>query len=330
LESGASLLDAARVRVAEADVADAAARTERERLAGRANALESDLQIARVAEREAAQAGEGSRVRLAEIDAELGMLAAQFAQNPATAAECADVEQRYAGETADVTNELQRLREDLARLQNVNLNAEAEIADLVERERFLKEQIDDLARARETLLASIHAIESSSQEAFNETFEAVRRAFEAVYARLYPGGQAKMWQTEPERLAETGIEIAVQPPGKKMMPLHSLSGGERAMASSALIFALVAVKPSPFYLLDEVDAALDDANVERFSAMVREVSSDAQLLLVTHNKKTMELASRMYGVTMVEPGISRVIGADLTTVEAEPPAVQSSPAPALA
>jgi len=330
LESGASLLDAARVRVAEADAADAAARTERERLAGRANALESDLQIARVAEREAAQAGEGSRVRLAEIDAELGMLAAQFAQNPATAAECADVEQRYAGETADVTNELQRLREDLARLQNVNLNAEAEIADLVERERFLKEQIDDLARARETLLASIHAIESSSQEAFNVTFEAVRRAFEAVYARLYPGGQAKMWQTEPERLAETGIEIAVQPPGKKMMPLHSLSGGERAMASSALIFALVAVKPSPFYLLDEVDAALDDANVERFSAMVREVSSDAQLLLVTHNKKTMELASRMYGVTMVEPGISRVIGADLTTVEAEPPAVQSSPAPALA
>jgi chromosome segregation protein len=140
-----------------------------------------------------------------------------------------------------------------------------------------------------------------------------------------------MWQTEPERLAETGIEIAVQPPGKKMMPLHSLSGGERAMASSALIFALVAVKPSPFYLLDEVDAALDDANVERFSAMVREVSTEAQLLLVTHNKKTMELASRMYGVTMVEPGISRVIGADLTTVEAEAPqAVQSSPAPALA
>ena len=180
-------------------------------------------------------------------------------------------------------------------------------------------------------MASIHAIESSSQEAFNETFEAVRRAFEAVYARLYPGGQAKMWQTEPERLAETGIEIAVQPPGKKMTSLTALSGGERAMTAAALIFALIKVKPSPFYLLDEVDAALDDANVERFSAMVREVSTEAQLLLVTHNKKTMELASRMYGVTMVEPGISRVIGADLTTVEAEAPqAVQSSPAPALA
>jgi len=313
--SGERALESAKVRVTEADAADAAARAERERRAGLANALESDLQLARVAEREAAQAGEGSRVRLAEIDAELGMLAAQFAQNPATADECADVEARYANETGDVTAELQRLREDLARLQNVNLNAEAEISELIERERFLKEQIDDLARARETLLASIHEIESSSQEAFNVTFEAVRKAFEGVYARLYPGGQAKMWQTDPEHLAETGIEIAVQPPGKKMMPLHSLSGGERAMASSALIFALVQVKPSPFYLLDEVDAALDDANVDRFSAMVRDVAADAQLLIVTHNKKTMELASRMYGVTMVEPGISRVIGADMTSLE---------------
>jgi chromosome segregation protein len=333
-ESGALALEAAKLRVAEADAADAAARGERERHAARANALESDLQLARVAEREAAQAGEGGRVRLAEIDAELGMLAAQFAQNPATAEECADVEARHAGETGDVTAELQRLRDDIARLQNVNLNAEAEIAELIERERFLKEQIDDLARARETLLASIHEIESSSQEAFNTTFEAVRRAFEGVYARLYPGGQAKMWQTEPERLSETGIEIAVQPPGKKMMPLHSLSGGERAMASSALIFALVEVKPSPFYLLDEVDAALDDANVDRFSAMVRAVASDAQLFLVTHNKKTMELASRMYGVTMVEPGISRVIGADMTTIDATTGDVAATPgdvaAPALA
>jgi chromosome segregation protein len=102
------------------------------------------------------------------------------------------------------------------------------------------------------------------------------------------------------------------------------------MASSALIFALVAVKPSPFYLLDEVDAALDDANVDRFSSMVREVAVDAQLLIVTHNKKTMELASRMYGVTMVEPGISRVIGADLTAIEAQDAAPDRAAAPALA
>jgi chromosome segregation protein len=330
LGEGATGLESAKTRVAQADAADAAARAEREALAARANALESDVHMARVAEREAAQAGEGGRVRLAEIDAELGMLASQFAQHPATADECADVERRYPDDMGDMTAELQRLREDLARLQNVNLNAEADIAELVERERFLKEQIDDLARARETLLASIREIEASSQEAFNVTFEAVREAFEKVYTRLFPGGLAKMWQTEPERLSETGIEISVQPPGKKMMPLHALSGGERAMASSALIFALVAVKPSPFYLLDEVDAALDDANVDRFSSMVREVAADAQLLIVTHNKKTMELASRMYGVTMVEPGISRVIGADLTSIEAQDGASERAAAPALA
>jgi chromosome segregation protein len=145
----------------------------------------------------------------------------------------------------------------------------------------------------------------------------VKDAFENVYERLFPGGQAKMWQTEPEDLSQTGVEISVQPPGKKMMSLTALSGGERAMAASALIFALIRVKPSPFYLLDEVDAALDDANVERFSGLVREVGSSAQLLLVTHNKKTMELAQRMYGVTMREPGISSVISADLLPGEPE-------------
>ncbi|GAC1312524.1 MAG: hypothetical protein NVSMB21_23170 [Vulcanimicrobiaceae bacterium] len=181
-----------------------------------------------------------------------------------------------------------------------------------------------LARARETLLASISEIEAQSQEQFNETFALVKAAFEDVYARLFPGGQAKMWQTDPGKLAETGIELSVQPPGKRMMPLATLSGGERAMAASALIFALIRVKPSPFYLLDEVDAALDDANVERFSQLVREVGTSAQLLLVTHNKKTMELAQRMYGVTMAEPGISSVISADLMPAAAEPELVQEA------
>ncbi len=132
---------------------------------------------------------------------------------------------------------------------------------------------------------------------------------------MFPGGEAKMWQTNAEQLSETGIEISVQPPGKKMMNLTSLSGGERAMTSAALIFALIAVKPSPFYLLDEVDAALDDANVERFSIAVREMAKDAQILIVTHNKQTMELAERMYGVTMADPGISSIIAADLSAGE---------------
>ena len=318
-------LAGARASVGEADARHETARRERDAAHARSQSLESDVRLAQNAERDAGTASEGSRVRLAEIDAELGMLAAQFAQNPATADECADVETRYANEQGEFATEIARLRDELARLQNVNLNAEPEIEELVERERFLREQLDDLSRARETLLASIHEIEASSQEQFNATFALVKDAFENVYERLFPGGQAKMWQTEPEDLSATGIEISVQPPGKRMMSLTALSGGERAMAASALIFALIRVKPSPFYLLDEVDAALDDANVERFSGLVREVGSSAQLLIVTHNKKTMELAARMYGVTMREPGISSVIAADLT-----PGPVDAAVEPALA
>ena len=170
-------------------------------------------------------------------------------------------------------DELPRLREELARLSaNVNLNAEADRDELIERERFLREQMADLQSARETLLATIAEIEVSSQAQFNETFAAVSARFAETFGELFPGGEARMWQTDPEHLSETGIEIAVQPPGKKMTALAALSGGERAMTAAALIFALIRVKPSPFYLLDEVDAALDDANVDRLSAMVRELA----------------------------------------------------------
>jgi chromosome segregation protein len=212
-----------------------------------------------------------------------------------------------------VIDDLPRLREELARLSaNVNLNAEAERDEVAERESFLRTQMEDLAKARETLLESIKEIEAQSQALFNETFDKVSSAFTEMYGKLFPGGDAKMWQTNPENLSETGIEISVQPPGKKLMSLTALSGGERAMTAAALIFALIAVKPSPFYLLDEVDAALDDANVERFSEMVRELAGDSQMIIVTHNKKTMELADRMYGVTMREPGVSTLIAATLS------------------
>ncbi|MDE2481363.1 MAG: chromosome segregation protein SMC [bacterium] len=289
------------------------ARREREASADALLKLEADLRSAENEEREALAGGERHRTRLAEIEAELGMLVSQFAQNPATDDECKDVEERYREESDAVMDELPRLREELARLSaNVNLNAEAEREELGERETFLRTQLEDLAKARETLLESIKEIEAQSQAQFNETFEKVSSAFTEMYAKLFPGGSAKMWQTNPENLSETGIEISVQPPGKKLMPLTTLSGGERAMTAAALIFALIQVKPSPFYLLDEVDAALDDANVERFSSMVRDLATDAQMIIVTHNKKTMELADRMYGVTMKEPGVSTVIAATLT------------------
>ncbi|MDP9111423.1 MAG: chromosome segregation protein SMC [Candidatus Eremiobacteraeota bacterium] len=307
-----------RAAVAISDADFERARKEREVLADRLSQLESDMRSAELEERDAQAGGESHRTRLAEIEAELGMLVSQFAQNPASDEECRDVESRFADEPDETAQELPRLREDLARLSNVNLNAEADRDEIAERERFLREQLDDLARARETLLQSIHEIEAQTQVQFNETFNAVAVAFGDMYSRLFPGGLAKMWQTNPENLSETGIEISIQPPGKKLMPLAALSGGERAMTAAALIFALIKVRPAPFYLLDEVDAALDDANVERFSDMVRELASDSQMIIVTHNKKTMELADRLYGVTMGEAGISTLVSAVLSQSEAEP------------
>ena len=313
-------LENLRGQVAAADAKFEDARREREAQSDRVLRLESDLRSAELEERDAQTGGERFRTRLAEIEAELGMLVSQFAQNPASDEECRDVEVRYAGEPDTVADDLPRIREDLARLSNVNLNAEADREELAQREQFLRAQLEDLSRARETLLQSIREIEQQTQARFNETFEQVAKAFAEMYERLFPGGQAKMWQTNPENLSETGIELSVQPPGKKLMPLPALSGGERAMTAAALIFALIKVRPSPFYLLDEVDAALDDANVERFSRMVRELAGGgSQIIIVTHNKQTMELADRLYGVTMGEAGISSIVSAELAQVrEAEP------------
>lgn len=289
-----------------------AARNEREELVGRQVRLESEVRAAEQEERETVAGGERQRTRLAQVEAELGMLVSQFAQNPATSDECADVEERYREEADDVVDDLPRLRDELARLQaNVNLNAEVEREEIAERERFLTAQLDDLTRARETLLESIREIERETQLQFNETFAAVSEAFATMYGRLFAGGEAKMWQTQPENLSETGIEIAVRPPGKKSMPLAALSGGERAMTAAALIFALIATKPAPFYLLDEVDAALDDANIGRFCAMVKEFAAESQMLIVTHNKQTMEMADRIYGVTTREAGVSAIVSAEL-------------------
>ncbi len=311
-------IEGLRAGVSDLDAKLDVARRQREAMANDQLEIESSLRSAENDEREAAAGGERHRTRLAEIEAELGMLVSQFAQNPATDEELRDVEERYKEESDQVADELPRLREELARLSaNVNLNAESEREELGERETFLRTQLEDLAKARETLLESIREIEAQSQAQFNEVFNQVSEAFSEMYTKLFPGGQAKMWQTNPENLSETGIELSVQPPGKRLMPLTALSGGERAMTAAALIFALIKVKPSPFYLLDEVDAALDDMNVERFSNLVREMAAEYQMIIVTHNKKTMELADRMYGVTMREPGVSSVIAAALTEREPE-------------
>jgi chromosome segregation protein len=261
--------------------------------------------------RELLSSGESARRRVAELEAELGMLESAASQLVVGSEERNDVATRYAAESDALLLQLPKLREDLQRLSNVNLNAEADHAELKARELELRKELEDLGRARELLLESIRELDESCETRFVATFELVRAAFADAYAELFPGGEARMWLSDPTHVNESGVEISVRPPGKKMTSLASLSGGERAMTAAALVFALIRVKPAPFYLLDEIDAALDEMNIERFSAMVRNLAAHTQLLIVTHNKKTMEAAERMYGITMAEAGVSTVVSASL-------------------
>jgi chromosome segregation protein len=195
----------------------------------------------------------------------------------------------------------------------VNLNALEDRAATMERCEFLRQQLRDLEAARAGILASITEIDAESLRKFNETFEKVAVAFSETFTRLFNGGNAKIWVAEAEDPTEAGIEISAQPPGKKMQHLNLLSGGERALTAVALIFATLQVRPSPFYIFDEIDAALDEANVGRFGVQLAELARNgrSQIIIITHNKATMTLVDRMYGVTMSEPGVSNVLSLSL-------------------
>ncbi|MBV8204071.1 MAG: chromosome segregation protein SMC [Candidatus Eremiobacteraeota bacterium] len=253
------------------------------------------------------------RIRLAEIDAELAVLQETFSQNPATEHECADVQGRYQEFEGDADAQVRRLREELVRLGNVNLNALEDRAATMERCEFLRQQLRDLEAARAGILASIAEMDAESLRKFNETFEKVAVAFSETFTRLFNGGNAKIWVAAAEDPTEAGIEISAQPPGKKMQHLNLLSGGERALTAVALIFATLQVRPSPFYIFDEIDAALDEANVGRFGVQLAELARNgrSQIIIITHNKATMTLVDRMYGVTMSEPGVSNILSLSL-------------------
>ncbi len=203
--------------------------------------------------------------------------------------------------------EVGRLRRELRAMGQVNTGAAAEFDRLTERYEFLTTQKADLESGRESLLQTIAEIDDSTRGVFMETFEAVKAEFQNIFGRLFDGGSTKLVLTDPNDLLETGIEVIAQPPGKKPQHLSLLSGGERALTATALLFAFLAVKPSPFVILDEVDAPLDGANVEKFTALVRDFSERSQFLLITHNPVTMEAAPTWYGVTMREAGVSSIL-----------------------
>ena len=259
---------------------------------------------------------ERQRIRLAEIDAELAVLQQTFAQNPAGPEECDDVARRYAKHEGDIDAEIRRMREELVRLGGVNLNALDDRAALLERRDFLRTQLADLNDARAKILGAIADIDAESVRQFNSVFEKVSGAFSEMFPRLFSGGVGKIWLADSDDPALAGVEIAAQPPGKKMQSLNALSGGERALTAVALVFAILRTRPSPFYIFDEIDAALDEANIGRFGLVLSEFASRAQIVIITHNKATMTLADRIYGVTMGEPGVSNLLSLALEQVGA--------------
>ncbi len=203
--------------------------------------------------------------------------------------------------------EVGRLRREIRAMGQVNTGAVEEYDRLTERFDFLNTQQNDLNRGKEGLLATIAEIDDSTRGVFMETFEAVSAEFSKLFTRLFDGGTTKLVLTNEQDLLETGIEVIAQPPGKKPQHLSLLSGGERALTATALLFSFLAVRPSPFVLLDEVDAPLDGANVEKFTSLVKEFSARSQFLLITHNPTTMEAAPIWYGITMREAGISSIL-----------------------
>ncbi|MCK4257552.1 MAG: chromosome segregation protein SMC [Halanaerobiales bacterium] len=206
-----------------------------------------------------------------------------------------------------VQKRIRSLKWRLRVLGAVNLAAEEEYETLTKRLTFLKEQLDDLNKAKESLLGMIAELDETIKERFTKTYDLVKVEFKEVFTKLFGGGSAELILSDPENLLETGIEINAQPPGKKLQKLSLMSGGEKALTALALIFAFLKVKPSPFYILDEIDAPLDEANVERFCNFLREFSSVSQFVIITHRSRTMAEADVLYGVTMEESGVSKLI-----------------------
>jgi len=203
---------------------------------------------------------------------------------------------------------LKEAERGLALLGKVNPLALEEYAAMEERHRFLTEQLDDLKRSRDDLLDIVKEVDERVEQVFTEAYRDVEREFEQVFARLFPGGEGRLVLTDPDNMLTTGIDVEARPPGKRVKRLSLLSGGERSLTAVAFLVALFKSRPSPFYVLDEVEAALDDVNLGRLIDMIEELRDSSQLIVITHQKRTMEIADALYGVSMRGDGVTQVIG----------------------
>ncbi|MFD1715857.1 chromosome segregation protein SMC [Amnibacterium flavum] len=219
---------------------------------------------------------------------------------------------------AEQQRRLDKAERGLAQLGRVNPLALEEFAALEQRHKFLTDQLADLTDTRRDLITIIDELDETMQRIFLEAFEDTKAAFGEVFPVLFPGGSGSIELTEPDDLLNTGIEVSVRPAGKKIERLSLLSGGERSLAAVALLIAIFKARPSPFYIMDEVEAALDDANLGRLLTVFEDLRRSSQLIVITHQKRTMELADALYGVSMRQDGISAVVGQRVQRTEPEP------------
>jgi len=223
-----------------------------------------------------------------------------------------------------LAQQVDRLKAKLEAMGPVSLGSVEEYDALTQRLEFLQTQQQDLTTSRDHLRQSITQINRTARQQFRETFATIQKEFQHYYTRLFGGGEADLILLDEDDVLESGVEIVARPPGKRLQSISLLSGGERALTAIALLFALFKVKPSPFCVLDEIDAPLDEANIDRFTKVLEEFLSLSQFILITHNKKTITKADSLYGVTMEQPGISKIVSVKLTKsqVAAPPPATE--------
>ena len=270
----------------------------------RAKALRGELDELRVEKDEV-------RLRLAELQLKKKNIRDQIWEKHRVDLDSGDLPELAEGEDAEVRERLEKLRVALERIGEVNPSAIEEFEELQKRHAFYVEQSEDLQHSLDSLRRLIRRIRRITKSRFLEAFEGIDARFKQVFPQLFGGGRAFLQLDGDKDPLESGVDIVAQPPGKKLQNINLLSGGEKSMAALALILAMFQYKPSPFCVLDEVDAALDDVNVFRFNEIVKEISSEAQFIMITHNKQTMEIADTLYGVTMGSPGVSQIVSVQM-------------------
>ena len=247
-------------------------------------------------------------VTTTQLEMQLKAIAARIQEKYQVSIDQIEIEENPASDL-ELMDGIETLKVQIENMGSVNLVAIEEYQEHKKREDFLAEQREDLQKSLESTYQAIQKINQTSRDAFLQTFEQIRSNFQAVFEELFNGGETELRLTDESDVLESGIDIIACPPGKRPQSITQLSGGERSLVAIALLFAIFKIKPSPFCVLDEVDAALDEANVLRFTNLIRKYAEQTQLIIITHNKRTMEIADTMYGVTMEQAGVSKIVSA---------------------